>query len=435
MLFSIFSFIFVSHRLKPNGTEVRMCSKVQLKRSCFVCCPTFYPRGHNQTCNGVLDGIDKRGLRISVEADIGGFYQPPRLSKSTAHSPGRRPEMSADQASQQGLMINGQMVHRAHASVMAESEKGMVADQAANTQRICITQKMGANGQTITEKRPCSSQGELSMTAEEDATTAPCCLTREQLHNLFLRYCCGTKRYNGRQYSKRLCCGTKETAKKDNGRPEPLVKAPTVDMRQPQLTRNGNTEQTRTLVEPVPSRVRMSSESRAPMETEVSHMMEESEDADLETIETESQQKPRQFPSSNSKTLRQVASHENPESPSMRMRIPIDSTPRLALAQTIEESPDSSSETQKSVDTVRRRKCCPPGTRLRNISNGKVSTETQESLDSSSRRSSSKRNGVVLWRRVYSCCSSGNYLRKVACCLQRLAVSPLCCRKGNSRRR
>ncbi|CAI9720399.1 Hypothetical predicted protein [Octopus vulgaris] len=79
--------------LEPNGSEMRMCSKVQLRRSCHVCCPSHYPVGNKTTCTGILDGIDKTGLRISISADEGQIeyarlpknYQP-RRRHNTQHN-------------------------------------------------------------------------------------------------------------------------------------------------------------------------------------------------------------------------------------------------------------------------------------------------------------------------------------------------------------
>ncbi|XP_014788433.1 uncharacterized protein LOC106882314 [Octopus bimaculoides] len=79
--------------LEPNGSEIRMCSKVQLRRSCHVCCPSHYPVGNKTTCTGILDGIDKTGLRISISADEGQIeyarlpknYQP-RRRHNTQHN-------------------------------------------------------------------------------------------------------------------------------------------------------------------------------------------------------------------------------------------------------------------------------------------------------------------------------------------------------------
>lgn len=79
--------------MEPNGSEMRKCSKVQLRRSCHVCCPNHYPVGNKTTCTGILDGIDKTGLRISISADEGQIeyarlpknYQP-RRRHNTKHN-------------------------------------------------------------------------------------------------------------------------------------------------------------------------------------------------------------------------------------------------------------------------------------------------------------------------------------------------------------
>ncbi|GAB1600250.1 uncharacterized protein LOC115209349, partial [Argonauta hians] len=73
--------------LKPSGSEIKMCSKVQISRSCHVCCPSHYPVGNITTCTGILDGIDKTGLRISIAADDGQIEYA-RLPKN--HQPRRR---------------------------------------------------------------------------------------------------------------------------------------------------------------------------------------------------------------------------------------------------------------------------------------------------------------------------------------------------------
>lgn len=413
--------------LKPNGTEVRMCSKVQLKRSCFVCCPTYYPRGHNQTCNGVLDGIDKRGLRISVEADIGGFYQPPRISKGTDHSQEGRHEFPRDEASRQ----SGQAAYRAHTSIMAEPERGMMADQTPNVRPICIIQTTGARGNIITEKRPCSSLVKRTTTSQERNTTGACCLTREQFQNLFLRYCCNTKRYNGREYSQRLCCGSNDAERPDRERVRSLAKDPDFD-----ATSRSNAERTRAVVESTRLRVgrvslpEMNSKSQTSMQTRVSQMMEESEDANFERpIESDVEQTRNVFQTS--------GRVENPASPSMRMRSSLGSVRRTqrqetAVARAAEEPLDT--RTQKSFDTIRHRKCCPPRTGLRTMASREESDQLQETLFSSRDKSRRRENGDSRWSRVYSCCSNGNYLRKVACCLKRSTVTPLCCRKVSSLR-
>merc|ERR1711964_12003 len=137
---------------------------------------------------------------------MGGFYQPPRLSQGTGRSQHTRHETVRDQASQQRMQRNGQAARRAPSSMMADTQDGMMADQTGSSQRLCIIQTVGPDGETMTERRQCSAEGEVSMpVVEEENTTAPCCLSREQLHNMFLRCCCGTKRYNGRQYSQRMC--------------------------------------------------------------------------------------------------------------------------------------------------------------------------------------------------------------------------------------
>lgn len=404
--------------LKPDGTEVKMCSKVQLKRSCFVCCPTFYPRGHNQTCNGVLDGIDKSGLRVSFEADIGGFYQPPRVSKSPTPSENGQHVVVQDQPYQQERVsseITGQAAYRAIASVMADSEKRTEADKESNGYKICVVYKTGPNGQRRAERRPCPSKVEPSQSiAEEENTTAACCLTREQLGNLFLRYCCNTKRYNGRVYSQRQCCGTKETQSRHDIEREPLVDSDTgFDVRRREEERRAESASSRLRMDSLSA---MDSESRIPREQTASRIGADSEEATLENpwpSELESQRTRGQF---QYETAKQVSPYErddavsNPEYPRPRMGWPVDSDTEIRGVDSAEESLDANSNSQQ--------KCCPPGTRLR----------SHAEVPENGRRTSG------LWMRVYSCCANRNYLQKIACCLRKSPVSPLCCTKVSSMR-